>query len=180
MPDIEFGCVIFANAGGADAVISIMVHELIDEILKVPQDRRLDWEQVEKSMCEEEERDGSATKDLGGQQSPPSMAFHGNGERTPQKRPLSTYTGKYRRPGYGSIEVQVRDGQLFVDANDHSLAVEMNFEFLPDQTKFVAYLSCPTEGLCERVPAGLRFDITAARGLVLNWMSRRCLFGLRG
>jgi CubicO group peptidase (beta-lactamase class C family) len=153
LPDLKFGCVIFANAGGADSVISILVHELIDEVLKVPQDQRLDWEQVEKTMSYEEEITGPATVAHG-----ESLPSSNPGQPRPQERPLSSYRGEYRHPGYGSIEVRVKEGQLFVDANDRSLAVEMNFEFLPEETKFVAYLSCRTEGICDRVPAGLRFD----------------------
>lgn len=155
MPDVEFGCVILANAGNPDAVISILVHELIDEVLRVPQDQRLDWEVFEKKRSEEEEGTEAAANDQKDEQ---SLLPSNNREHSPQERPLSTYTGEYKHPGYGSIEVQVKDGQLFVDANDRSLAVEMTFEFLPEQTKFVAYLSCPTEGLYDRVPAGLRFD----------------------
>ena len=109
-----------------------------------------------------------------------SLLPNSDREGPPQERPLATYTGVYRHPGYSSIEVQVKDGQLFVDANDRSLAVEMTFEFLPEQTKFVAYLSCPTEGLCDRVPAGLRFDDDGCAWLgveldepkVLVWIER--------
>lgn len=157
MPDIKFGCVIFANAGSAGSVISILVHELIDEALKVPQEQRLDWEDVEKSRSEEEERIDTETNEQDDQQQS-LLPTNNSDKRPPQARPLSTYTGEYRHPGYGSIEVRVKNGQLFVDANDRSLAVEMTFEFLPEETKFVAYLSCPTEGICDRVPAGLRFD----------------------
>jgi hypothetical protein len=155
MPDAKFGCVLFANAGDADSVISIRVHELIDGALKVPQEQRLDWEDVEKMSSEEEE---SSDHDTDRQDDQQSLLPNDGGERMPQARSLSTYTSEYKHSGYGSIEVQVKDGQLFVDANDRSLAVEMSFEFLPEETKFVAYLSCPTEGICSRVPAGLRFD----------------------
>ena len=155
MPDVKFGCVIFANAGNPGSIISILVHELIDEVLNVPQDQRLDWEEFEIIRSEQEENVEPTADDQKDEQ---SLLPNDTREQLPQGRPLSTYTGEYRHPGYGSIEVQVKDGQLFVDANDRSLAVEMTFEFLPKQTKFVAYLSCPTEGICDRVPAGLRFD----------------------
>ena len=179
MPNIKFGCVIFANAGSAGSVISILVHELIDEALKVPQEQRLDWEDVEKSRSEEEERIDTETNEQDDQQQS-LLPTNNSDKRPPQARPLSTYTGEYRHPGYGSIEVRVKNNQLFVDANDRSLAVEMTFEFLPEETKFVAYLSCPTEGICDRVPAGLRFDDSGCSWLgveldeprVLVWFER--------
>jgi hypothetical protein len=69
-------------------------------------------------------------------------------EPEPQERPLSIYTGGYRYPGYGGIEVRVKDVALSIDRNDRSLAVEMNFEFLlEEEMEFVAYLGCPTERL---------------------------------
>ena len=178
MPDIKFGCVIFANAGSAGSVISILVHELIDEALKVPQEQRLDWEDVENTRSEEEE--GGNESATGNHEDPLSLLPSDKADPNPQERPLLTYTGEYRHPGYGSIEVRVKNGQLFVDANDRSLAVEMTFEFLPEETKFVAYLSCPTEGICDRVPAGLRFDDSGCSWLgveldeprVLVWFER--------
>ena len=44
MSDVKFGHVAFASAGSTDAVISVLVNELIDEVLEVPTDPRLDWE----------------------------------------------------------------------------------------------------------------------------------------
>lgn len=155
VPEIKFGCVIFANDGGASSVISILVHELIDEALKVPQEQRLDWEQVEKARSVEEEHSYYETDGHHDQHPLPPIE---SGERPLQGRPLSTYTGQYKHPGYGSIEVQVKDGQLFIDAKDRSLEVGISFEFLPEETQFVAYLSRPKEGPCDQVLAGLRFD----------------------
>jgi len=54
--------------------------------------------------------------------------------------------------------MQVKDSQLFVDANDRSLEVEMTFQFLPEQSRFVVYLSSPKGSLCDRLPARLLFD----------------------
>ncbi|KAI1415074.1 beta-lactamase family protein [Hypoxylon sp. FL1857] len=58
----------------------------------------------------------------------------------PQTTPLSAYVGKYWNPGYHTLTVQVKDGELYIDALDRS-DFALTFKHLSNQTKYTAHMS---------------------------------------
>ncbi|KJK74870.1 hypothetical protein H634G_09914 [Metarhizium anisopliae BRIP 53293] len=155
MPELKFGCVVFGNAEGACTIFTALTHELIDDALNLPEDQRLDWEKVEMNMFHGDDDDDDAEEDEDEQDW--QAFFPDIKECQSHEHPLEVYTGHYWHAGYRGINVQVRDGQLFVDANDRSFAFTLTFKHVCEQTKFVAYLCCPTEGLNDPIRAEFRF-----------------------
>lgn len=150
MPELKFGCVVFGNAEGASTIFTAVTHELIDDALKLPKDQRLDWEEVEMKLFNDDEESEEEEEDW-------RALFPDINQCQPQDRPLEVYTGDYWHEGYRGMKVQVKDDQLFVDANDRSFAFTLTFKHICEQTTFVAYLCCPTEGLNDPIRAEFRF-----------------------
>jgi hypothetical protein len=69
-------------------------------------------------------------------------------DETPPSReiPLTAYVGKYWHPGYHSMNLQIQDGKLFIDATDRSMGFTLTFEHSSDPTRWTAYLCDMFEG----------------------------------
>ena len=144
LPDFKFGGCIFGNATSAADVVAIVGRELIDEVLKVPEVGRVDWNDIEMgknwdpdSTPEELEEEVQEVREelCPGIEKPEVLST-----------PLELYTGAYWNEGYRGLTVEVREGKLFVDASDRSMGFTLTFEHVCGQTKFVAHLSDWTEG----------------------------------
>ncbi|KAG8408243.1 hypothetical protein J3459_018054 [Metarhizium acridum] len=161
MPELKLGCVVFGNAEGACTIFTALTHELIDDALNLPKDQRLDWEKVEIKMFhgdDDHDEEGGVEGNNEDEDEPDWQAFFPDiKECQSHERPLEAYTGYYWHAGYRGINVQVQDDQLFIDANDRSFAFTLTFKHVCEQTKFVAYLCCPTEGLNDPIRAEFRF-----------------------
>ena len=149
LPQLKFGAVIFGNAGVANDVATIISHELIDEVLNVPQCERPDWNELQKKDLEEYERD---KEDLRKELCPETDGTE------PQKLPLNAYTGKYQNAGYHEMTVIVKDDKLLIDATDRSMGFNLAFEHVCDQTKYIAHLSDYYEGSDEELAAEFKFE----------------------
>ncbi|KAI3323722.1 beta-lactamase/transpeptidase-like protein [Xylariaceae sp. AK1471] len=57
----------------------------------------------------------------------------------PQEIPLTAYVGRYWHPGYHSMNLQIQDEKLFIDAIDRSMGFTLSFEHVRGQTKYTAY-----------------------------------------
>ena len=130
LPELHFGGAIFGNdADGAYTVISVLVHELIDEVLAVPEAERPDWEKIE---TEEQDEENQAEK--------LRLEMCQNAEAEQQQTvPLHSYVGKYNNAGYHEMSVGEKDGKLFISAMDRSLPFTMSFDHVCDQTKYIVH-----------------------------------------
>ncbi|KAJ6440726.1 beta-lactamase family protein [Purpureocillium lavendulum] len=154
LPSFKFGAAIFGNARGASVVGSVITYELIDELLKVPAEDRLDWEQIETEIFKkvEENESGGLEEDIREELCP------GLKQAEPQELALSAYTGEYWNAGYHGMTLQVKHGKLFVDATDRSMGFTLTFEHLAGQTKYIAHLSDMFEGGADPLKAEFQLD----------------------
>jgi Beta-lactamase/Domain of unknown function (DUF3471) len=139
LPEFEFGGVIFGNSSeGGSKVATILLHELIDEVLKIPKVERLDWNKIESE--DRLDKDQLAVEELRQRLCPGII------EPQPQTMPLSTYLGEYWNPGYHSLTMTIKNDELFIDATDRSFGFTLTFEHVCDQRKYIAHLSDFLEG----------------------------------
>ncbi|CAK4030842.1 Hypothetical predicted protein [Lecanosticta acicola] len=136
VPAIKFGGAIFANSGetGNSAAVLLM-RELVDEALGIPEDQRSDWKgwqakTDEESATEREEEHKKLREEL----CPPGE------ERQPHKMPLNAYTGSYFNAGYHGLVVQVQGEKLFIDASDRSMGFTLTLEHMCSGKTFLAHL----------------------------------------
>lgn len=159
LPDLKFGGTIFGNSLGAKQVGEVLTQELIDEVLKIPDGQMVDWD---RTIFERHNSGNNGETDE--EQTERQKLCPRIGESEPQKMPLSVYTGEYWNVGYCGIKVQIKNGKLFIDANDRSLAFSLFFEHICEQTKYIAFLRNPTEGTNIPLRAEFRFE----NGLVIE------------
>ncbi|GAD96913.1 beta-lactamase family protein [Paecilomyces variotii No. 5] len=150
LPHFKFGGAIFGNSSDGGIVASIVMRELIDEVLKVPRIERPDWNSI--ISAGNADSDGDEEEKLRQQLCP------GITEPEPQKIPLSVYTGTYWNKGYHSFMVQHKDDRLFVDATDRSMGFTLTLDHICDQTKYIAHLSDSLEGGDEPIMAQFRIE----------------------
>lgn len=120
MPDHNFGGCIFANGTFGRHLGYTVAFELIDEMLEIPEKERLDWdEEVHKSEGTDAEYQ------------PPDLDAIGKAlyphvtTREPNPLHLDAYVGRYFNSGYHTLNIEIKDGQLFIDASDRSLGYKV-------------------------------------------------------
>lgn len=135
LPELRFGGVIFGNSDGMESVGTIIAHELIDEALGVPSLQRPDWVALEADRTAQDDvAEAEQLEEL------KQQLDSGSTESRVQHTPLVAYTGTYSNAGYHDLTVEIRDGGLFVDATDRSMAFSLAFEHVRDQIVYLAHL----------------------------------------
>lgn len=161
LPDLKYGCVIVGNASGAGSIGGILMRELIDELLQVPVEVQPSPKATEKKIRRPKTQ---ATGLLHGSQPRPNSKTQIKDTKgtkgddiisadSLQDLDFSMYIGSYWHAGYHSLVVEVRDEQLFIDANDRSMAFTLTFEHIRDGTQFVSHLYDFWEGGDDHVDA---------------------------
>ncbi|KAL7794413.1 beta-lactamase/transpeptidase-like protein [Trichoderma ceciliae] len=169
VPDLEFGGAMFGNSDDASFVAEVLMQELVDELLGLPQDQRLNWDRVlyEKHTdrrydesgknanddADEDEADEARQVEAERQKLRPGIK-----ESEPQKMPLSAYTGEYWNPGWRGLKVEVRDGHLFIDCSDRSYVFTLRLRHVCEQTKYIAHMREVVGGPSTPLRAEFRFD----------------------
>ena len=127
LPGVKFAGVILGNADSAGDLGDIIAHELVDDVLGVPEEQKVDWiawqcklydDDKEKDEEDKLQDDGSKLEDVD----------------------LSLYTGRYWNAGYHGMEVEIKDDKLFVDATDRTMGFTLTFE-PREQGKFITIMS---------------------------------------
>lgn len=122
LPGHDFGAVILGNSDGAEQITWILARELIDEALGIPEAERPDWAALQaEKLVKDDDDPGNEVEELreklsidqGKEMSAPS---------------LDTLVGDYVHPGYGLFKVEIKDGSLFIDANDRGFPCTFSFE----------------------------------------------------
>ncbi|KAF7540163.1 hypothetical protein G7054_g1616 [Neopestalotiopsis clavispora] len=143
LPDHSFGCVAFGNSTNGGTLAEVVAKELIDEILKVPKDERVDWNKRERD-AEQKWRAPEAEKER--REKLRQELCPGIKEPQPQTQPLEAYAGEYHNVGYHGMTVQVLDGKLFIDASERSMGFLVTFEHVCDQTKYLMHMKDYLDG----------------------------------
>lgn len=136
LPEVKFGACIFGNSEDSYAVGRIVMAEMIDEVLNIPADQRVDWEQVINDRDAKYETETSDEKEEVRQALCPGIK-----ESEPLGLPLTAFVGKYWNVGFKGMEVQIKDGALVIDANDRSFPATLTFEHVCDDSKFTVKLT---------------------------------------
>lgn len=129
LPGREWGVVIFANSNSGRYVNSILEHVLMDEVLGVGEEGRVDWEEVfrerrvkylEGVRKEKEKPEYSVPEDL----EPLGVAVEG-------------LVGRYFNKGYKEIRLEMREGKVVADCSDRCFPFVITFGHLSGK-RFVA------------------------------------------
>lgn len=146
LPDFAFGSVILGNSEGANAVATILVQRLIDNLLGVenetphPSNKN---KTTQKSQSKSKAKDTQSTKKNKEHHKSKDSGkkLQQNNSLQPPTMPLSAYIGHYWNPGYHDLLVQIRDDALFIDATDRSMGFTLKFEHVCDGKHFNARLT---------------------------------------
>ncbi|KAJ9614388.1 hypothetical protein H2200_002524 [Cladophialophora chaetospira] len=123
IPQVQFGIVIHGNAGDLYNVAQILTMELIDEVLNVPATERVDWAARQRDKAtEQEKKESDELAKLRGE----LLAREPDEEAAAPS--LAAYTGTYTNVGYHSMQVSIKDGNLFIDAQDRGMPFNLTFE----------------------------------------------------
>ena len=188
IPDTKFGVVVMGNSAEAGSVASILIRELIDEVLGIPELEQSGGMRSKNStvVSSRKVRDKDAQKkkpkenkkqdrDHGRHQK--NNAGTGKGHKhqdlnspETQVQPLDLYIGQYWNAGYRGMNVQIKDNHLFIDASDRSMGFTLTFHHIGNQTKYTAYLVDTVEGGIDPVEAEFLFkdNQVVAMGLRLE------------
>lgn len=109
LPRLQWGFVAFANSDGGYAVEQKVCWALVDDLLNVPKEKRLDWDAILEKELDEEKPPSKEElyPDL------PEVPI-------PLTLPLSAYAGEYHHPGYETLEVKFEGEKLQVDGTDRT------------------------------------------------------------
>lgn len=126
MPDLQFGLVMFGNESNASSAITVLQMELIDELLGIPKQNRVDWNQREEEMEKkyEQENKQSAEEILNDIQD----KFGSTESKT--SRDLNSYCGTYHHGAYHDLIVTIKDDKLHVDGNDRTYPFQLSFQHI--------------------------------------------------
>ncbi|CAG8094208.1 unnamed protein product [Penicillium olsonii] len=186
IPEIKFGAVVLGNSSEAGIVAGILIRELIDDALGVPEAERRGGVrskkintavpvQTEKKEKRKGKKDRSPkpnqvdgkrhdVQKVNADQSQPDISAE------PQTKPLDQYTGQYWNDGYRGMNVQIRNDRLFIDASDRAMGFHLTFHHISGQTKYIAMLVDAVEGGSDRIEAEFLFrrDQVVGMGLRLE------------
>ena len=155
LPGIKFGAVILANSSSALPLITILMREMIDKVLKIPDsepanrgnktkpapgpvgtDMAVRSKKPPKEIGNKEENEKKQAPKPRKKKQPTAESDN----RLRQETPLSAYVGTYWHPGYRNLTVQIREERLFIDATDRSMGFNIVFEHVEAQTRYTAHL----------------------------------------
>lgn len=110
LPRLDWGMVIFGNTMGAYLAEETICWAMIDDLLKVPEEERFDWDKQHEE--DEEESEECKTKEELYPKLPNTPI--------PLTLSLASYAGSYRNIGFGTLVVECKDGMLEIDATDRT------------------------------------------------------------
>lgn len=154
VPALRFGVVVLGNSAGAGAAATVIIRALMDEILGVDVEERPSYSK--KGSEKKKAKDLPMNTKVQLQTSRPEKK-RDEDSRPAQTIPLEAYVGDYWNPGYRNMTVQIKDGQLFVDATDRSMGFTLTFHHVKGQTEYTAILTDDVELTDEPVDAEFVF-----------------------
>jgi hypothetical protein len=116
MPELDWGLMIFGNGDDACFAQQALEFTLIDEVLGVPKEERVDWLAFFRNWYEIENADDDEDPDV--------------------LKPEEKLVGTYHDPWYKDLVLEIEDGALIADCNDRYFPFELTFEHLTED-KFV-------------------------------------------
>lgn len=109
IPRLEWGLVMLGNSADAYGVNERVCWTMVDDLLGVDVEKRFDWDKWMKEDMEKPEF--KSLKELY-----PIIPE----TRLPLTLPLDKYAGRYNDVGYGTLNVEFKDGKLRIDCTDRT------------------------------------------------------------
>lgn len=120
LPGHDWGVVAFGNSDDAFFVHQILLHQLMDDVLHVPQATRTDWPKYwRKCHADEENDDEKEDAEL----LPPET-------QEPLPLPLKELVGTYFNAGYRDLVLTAKGGRLEADCTDRGMPFILEFDHL--------------------------------------------------
>lgn len=126
MPEFDWGFVSFTNADDGDYVNETLKWTLMDEILGVSKEERVDWSAFFRGWNQMGQEEDKKVK--------PEFEEPDNLE--PLDVPLEQLVGTYHNAGYKDLVVEMKDRKLVADCTDRCFPFMLTFEHLT-ANKFV-------------------------------------------
>ncbi|KAH8727986.1 beta-lactamase/transpeptidase-like protein [Phaeosphaeriaceae sp. PMI808] len=120
VPQFNWGLVMMSNSEDAEWAHQIIWYTLMDEVLGVPKEERVDWPAFYRTKYEEYEADEKKVD--------PELAKPDNPE--PLGIPLEQMVGTYRNAGYKNLVLEMKGENLVADCNDRCMPFELVFNHL--------------------------------------------------
>lgn len=128
MPEHDWGFVAVGNTDDASYVIQTLMSTLIDDLLHVPLDERIDWSAFYRAWKDKEDAEDDEVK--------PEHTKPENPE--PLGVPLEQLVGMYHDPGYKDLVLEMREGNVVADCDDRCFPFTLAFEHLTG-SKFLVH-----------------------------------------
>lgn len=160
LPDLKFGAVVMGNSSGTNSVAAQLFRELIEHVTSPGHNQlssersnsdnqgRNQHEPAVQANTEQQDKGKGKTdkarKVIKGTVGDNEKVSNRNKSPTEtskrQDLDLVSYTGNYWNPGYRNMKVEIKGGQLFIDATDRSLGFTSYFEDRRDGLLFDAHV----------------------------------------
>jgi len=151
LPKLDWGLVIFGNSDSAVYVNDVLKYTLLDDVIGVRQEERIDWGSFFKNFrAMDEEEDAEK----------PEWTKVDKVE--PLDIAMETIAGTYYNVGYKGLVLEMKDGKLTADCSDRCFPYIITFQHLTDKT-FIAESRGVWEGA---VYATMRSEIRVEGGKV--------------
>ncbi|KAF2019814.1 beta-lactamase/transpeptidase-like protein [Aaosphaeria arxii CBS 175.79] len=141
LPKQEWGIVVFGNSNHAWKVAEAVFKRLMDDLLRVPVDDRVDWAKYYRDLTKKWAAEAEEEKESNPYKTVPDP-------KLPLSVPVEALVGKYWHPGYKEITLRVADGKLRTDCFDRCTPFVIGFEHFSG-TLFIAELIDLDEDDCK-------------------------------
>jgi hypothetical protein len=173
LPQHNWGIYVIGNSNGAGWASVVLFHWLMDRLLGVREEDRIDWFTHCKKIKDKEEEEA---------EDPPEWEVElRKQDKVELGIPLEKVAGRYHDPGYKDMVIEFKDNKLVADCSDRCMGLLMDFEHISGNV-FVAVERDPEEvftsrsktevaienGVVERL--GLEFE-SALKGKLI-WFQR--------
>jgi CubicO group peptidase (beta-lactamase class C family) len=123
LPKFDWGLVIFGNSDSAVYVNDVLKFTLLDDVLGVRDDERIDWTTFFKSF--------RAMDDAEDVEKPEWTKVE---NVDPLGIPMEKMVGSYHNVGYKGLVLEMKDGKLMADCSDRCFPYTLTFEHLTGNT----------------------------------------------
>lgn len=128
MPEHDWGFVCIGNTDDASYVCQTLMSTLIDDLLNVPEDDRVDWSAFYRGWKDREDKEDDEVK--------PEHTKPENPK--PLSVPMEALVGTYHDPGYKDLVLEMKDGNVVADCDDRCFPFVLTFEHLTG-SKFLVH-----------------------------------------
>lgn len=158
LPEHKFGGSIFTNGTYGRHLGYTLAYEIIDELLDVPQAQRIDWDEAIHSA---EDSDGE-DQDPFDEALQKKMYPDAKDIKPLPPKEMEKYLGIYHNAAYGDLEVEIKDGKLFIDASDRSMGFTVTLAHVHRGVNFASEFR-----ICERL-GGAQIGVARASFALAN------------